>query len=305
MCISRTSNFYHQMADILPVPTQTEGKDRECEIRVHHCQCRCPTRHDIWTNRLPTPYINDLQTVCEHIKYVDDCTIWEASSSSGIDSLLQVAADEVGQWTASNKMALNYNKSKELRMCFKKSTPDIALLTIDGRPIQQVNSTRLLGVTLSEDLKWQSHIDEITTKASQRLYFIVLLKRAGIDPHHLINIHTSIVRSVLEYACQVWHTSLTKKQTQQIEHIQRRAMRFIFQDKSYTEAITAANLPTLSDRREKLCRTLFISMQQTTHKLHHLLPPSGKLRIQLETRGLTVCRVAELQDFRTLLYHML
>ena len=180
-----------------------------------------------------------------------------------MDSSLQEAADEVGQWTASNKMALNYDKTKELRICFQKSTPDIALLTIDGRPIQQVNNTRLLGVTLSEDLKWQSHIDEITTKASQRLYFFILLKKAGIDLHHLINIYTSIVRSVLEYACQVWYTSLTKK----------RAMRFIFQDKSYTEAITAANLPTLSDRREKLCRTLFINMQQSTHKLHHLLPP--------------------------------
>ena len=82
-------------------------------------------------------------------------------------------------------MALYYDKTKELRICFKKSTPDIALLTIDGRPIQQVNSTRLLGVTLSEDLKWQSHIDEITTKASQRLYFIILLG-AKIN-HHCIN----------------------------------------------------------------------------------------------------------------------
>ena len=161
-------------------------------------------------------------------------------------------------------MALNYDKTKELRICFKKSAPDIALLTIDGRPIQHVNSTRLLGVTLSEDLKWQSHIDEITTKATQRLYFIILLKRAGIDPHHLINIYTSNVRSVLEYACQVWHTSLTKKQTRQIEYIQKRAMRITFKDKSYTEAITAANLLTLSDRREKLCRTLFISMQQSS-----------------------------------------
>ena len=246
-------------------------------------------------------HINDLQTVCEHIKYADDCTIWEASSSSGLDSSLQVAADEVGQWTASNKMALNYDKTKELRICFKKSTPDIALLTINGRPIQQVNSTRLLSedLNLSEDLKWQSHIDEIITKASQRLYFIILLKRAGIDPHHLINIYTSIVRSVLEYACQVWHTSLTKKQTRQIEYIQKRAMRFIFQDKSYTEAITAANLPTLSDRREKLCRTLFISMQQSTHKLHHLLPPL--LETPYTTRNTRTycvprCRTAKFQN---------
>ena len=157
-------------------------------------------------------------------------------------------------------------------------------------------------MTLSEDLKWQSHIDEITTKASQRLYFIILLKRAGIDPHHLINIYTSIVRSVLEYACQVWHTSLPKKQTRQIEYIQKRAMRIIFQDKSYTEAITAANLPTLSDRREKLCRTLVISMQQSTHKLHHILPPLLRRQTPYTTRknedllcaALQNCKISEL-----------
>ena len=72
-------------------------------------------------------------------------------------------------------MALNYDKTKELRICFKKSTADIALLIIDGRPIQQVKSTRLLGVTLFDDLKWQSHIDEITTKASQHLYFNIYI----------------------------------------------------------------------------------------------------------------------------------
>ena len=72
-------------------------------------------------------------------------------SSSGIYISLQVAADEVEHWITSNKMALNYDKTKELGICLKKSTP--VLLTIDGRPIQQVNNTCLLGVTLSEDLK--------------------------------------------------------------------------------------------------------------------------------------------------------
>ena len=247
--------------------------------------------------------INDLQTVCEHIKYVDDCTLWEATSSSGMDSSVQVAADEVEQWTATNKMALNYDQTKELWICFKKSTPDIALLTIDGRPIQQVNSTCLLGVTLSEDMKWQSHIDEITTKASQRLYFIILLKRACIDPHHLINIYTSIVRSVLEYASVAHEPYKKANKTDRIHPETGNADHFP-KYKSYTEAITAANLPTLSDRRSYVehyssaCNNLHVN-----YTIFCL--PSGKLRIQLETRGLTVCHVAELQDFRTLLFHML
>ena len=251
MCITRTSNFFIKW--LTSFLCQRKQRVKIGSVKSEYTIVNAGvTQGTIFGPFGFLHHINDLQTVCEHIKYVDDCTIWEAFSSYGIDSSLQVAADEVGPWTASNKMALNYDKTKELRICFKKATPDIALLTIDCRPIQQVNRTRLLGVTLS-------HIDEITTKTLKRLYFIILLKRAGIDPHHLINIYTSIVRSVLEYACQVRHTSLTKKQTRQIEYIQRRAMWIIFQDKSYTEATTAANLPTLSDRREKLCRTLFIS----------------------------------------------
>ncbi|KAK2151008.1 hypothetical protein NP493_2697g00004 [Ridgeia piscesae] len=119
-------------------------------------------------------------------------------------------------------MALNYDKTKEMRICFKKETPDIPPITINDIQIEQVHSTRLLGVTISLDLTWQLHIDDITTKASQRLYIIILLKRAGIEPHHLVKIYTTIIRSVIEYACQVWHTSLTIRQTNLLESIQKR-----------------------------------------------------------------------------------
>ena len=127
------------------------------------------------------------------------------------------------------------------------------------RPIELVNSVRLLGVTLTADLKWRPHIDEITAKASQQTYFIILLNRAGVEPHHLVKIYTTLVRYVVEYACQVWHTSLTKQQTKQLESIQRRAMRIIFRNVTYAEAIVTAGIPTLADRRETLYRTLFTS----------------------------------------------
>jgi len=34
-------------------------------------------------------HINNLRTICDHIKYVDGCTIGESCSQSGIDGLLQ------------------------------------------------------------------------------------------------------------------------------------------------------------------------------------------------------------------------
>ena len=107
-----------------------------------------------------------LQTSCGHVKYVDDCTIWKQFSPCGHNNSLQTAATE---------------------------PLDIPPLTINDRPIEQVKSTRLLGVTLTADLKWHSHIDEITVKASQRLYFIILLNRAGVESENLVNIYTSLV----------------------------------------------------------------------------------------------------------------
>ena len=85
----------------------------------------------------------------------------------------------MAQWTTTNNVALNYDKTKEMCIYFKKETPDIPPITINDIQIEQVHSTRLLGVTISQDLTWQLHIDDITTKASQRLYFIILLKRKG------------------------------------------------------------------------------------------------------------------------------
>ena len=215
-------------------------------------------------------HINDLRTTCDHVKYVDDCIIWESCAPSFVNSSLETAADEVAHWTTTNNMALNYDKTKQMRICFKKETPDI---TINDIQIEQVHSTRLLGVTISQDITWQLHIDDITTKASRRLYFIILLKRAGIEPHHLVKIYTTIILSLIEYACQVWHTSLTISQTNLLESIQKRAIRIIFCGMCYNDAIATETIPTLADRREALCRSLFARMQQTNYKLHHLLPP--------------------------------
>ena len=108
---------------------------------------------------------------------------------------------------------LNYYKTKELCICFKRTPPDSPLLTTNDRPIEQTNSTRLLGVTITVDFKWHPHIDKITAKASQCLYFVIPLNRAGVDSHHIIKIYTTLVRSIVEYACQVCHNSQTSDET--------------------------------------------------------------------------------------------
>ncbi len=81
------------------------------------------------------------------------------------------------------------------------------------------------------------------------------------------------IRSVLEYCCKVWHSGLTKQQRATIEHLQNLALLIPYPDLRYKEVLEVAGLTTLAQRREDHNRQLFEKMQDTTHKLHHLLLP--------------------------------
>ena len=83
----------------------------------------------------------------------------------------------------------------------------------------------------------------------------------------LINV---VIRPVLEYASPVWHHLITKKQSDEIEAIQKRAIRIIYrcaQDMPYASAIFLADLPTMSDRRDQLARIFFLNPQSTLYIL--------------------------------------
>ena len=92
----------------------------------------------------------------------------------------------------------------------------------DENIIFEINSLKLLGVTLSKDLRWNVYIDSLIKKTSKRLYFISQLKRAKVSPEDLIKFYVACIRSVLLYACQVYHYNLPEYLSRSLEQIQKR-----------------------------------------------------------------------------------
>ena len=71
----------------------------------------------------------------------------------------------------------------------------------------------------------------------------------------LLDVYNKEVRSILEHAVPVWHSGLTRKQTDQIEKVQKTAFRIILEN-SYTNYETACTLlcvEPLEFRRIQLC----------------------------------------------------
>ena len=78
----------------------------------------------------------------------------------------------------------------------------------------------------------------------------------------------------------VWYHLITKTQADQIEAIQKRAIRIIYtctHDMPYVSATFVSDLPTMSDLRDQLSRKFFNSTLQPTSPLHSLLPPLDPL----------------------------
>ena len=115
-------------------------------------------------------------------------------------------------------------------------------------------------------------MDNIVKKAGKRIYTLYQLKRAGVNQADLVTIYISVVRPVVEYACPVWSTNLPVYLSDNIEMIQKRAVRVIFPGESYDDIFTQIYLSTLKDRRDYLCKKYFINMQARSHKVNCLLP---------------------------------
>ena len=118
---------------------------------------------------------------------------------------------------------------------------------IDNQYLEMVQITKLLGVYLTSDLKWTKHVTHICSKASKRLYALRLLKRNGVQSRDLQKVYCSFVRPILEYACLVWHSSISILLSDQIEHTQKRALRIILPNMSYQESLSMLKLPTLTE----------------------------------------------------------
>ena len=135
-------------------------------------------------------------------------------------------------------------------MSFAHSPTNHELEEIDGCKIDTVQVVKLLGLYIQEDLKWNSHVCEMTKKAAKRLNFLVQLKRAQVPPRELVQFYVACIQLVLLYGCQVFHFSLPQYLSLTFERIQKRALRIMFGCAvHYHDALSRSGLVTLEQRR--------------------------------------------------------
>ena len=192
---------------------------------------------------------------------------------------------------SANKFVLNRDKCKELRVDFSKSTANPDSVLVYGEPIDLINESKLLGLTISHDLKWNTHIESVIKKASKRIHFLKELKKAKIPLKDLILFYSTCIRPVLEYASPVFHYSLPDYLSEDLERVQKRAFKIMFNGAPYEDCLSENNLQTLAARRQFYSEKTFTDiMSNQSHKLHHLLPERNNYRSLRKNRHFNIPR---------------
>ena len=113
------------------------------------------------------------------------------------------------------------------------------------------------------------------------------------------------MRSVIDYAAPVFHPLLPAYLWQELERVQKRAMRIISNGIEYQQALALMSLPTVAEYHHNICPRTFESiMSDPNHKLRKLLPPLYKSNSTIieGTRALSLCLLARQMDLRTVFH---
>ena len=173
-------------------------------------------------------YINDFQYSTELMSFIlfaDDSNIF--FSHRNPQSLLSIVNNElklVQNWINANKLSLNVDKTHYILFSNSlKSLPGNVL--IDNTTLNQVKSTKFLGIYIDSDLSWKIHIDYLCKLISRNTGILYKLKH-DFPKQILLSLYTTLILLYLNYGILAWGNG-TKTQQEKILTIQKRAIRNI------------------------------------------------------------------------------
>ena len=213
-------------------------------------------------------YINDFPEYLTHSKlrlFADDSIINKEITCQDDCKKLQSDLDAAARWEADWLMAFHPDKCTVLTITQKK-TPFKHDYILHNHILEPVTSAKYLGVTLQSNLKWNTHIDNITSNGNKSLGYLKINLQIS-NPEVKSRAYQALVRPKLEYSCSIWDP-YTHDNINELEMVQRRAARYVQNNYHNTSSVTSMidtlGWPTLAERRLK---TRLIMLFKITHAL--------------------------------------
>ena len=153
-----------------------------------------------------------------------------------------------------NFMKVNEDKSKVLFFNNKKKDGTLNY-KFKGKPLEQVETMKILGFQLQSNLGIGEHIKMMLLKGSKKIWGLRLLMNSGGTVSDGKKFYQAWILSLFENLVPVWHGRITVLQKNAIEKIQKRCFKIILKKDyvDYSNALHVLGFETMHERRETLC----------------------------------------------------
>ena len=205
-------------------------------------------------------FMNDLSFEIDEPRklkmFADDSTILVAGKTlEYVNQQLANYLTPISSWIENHGMALNVAKTESMVIASK---PKLARLhgqriqiTHNGTAIKSVDSHKLLGLVLDEQLTWNLHIDEVCSKVLKRINLLKAIK-IYLPQCARQSFYKSLIQPIIDYACVIWGAT-SQYNLDRIIRLQKYAARVILnikhpQDVPSSELFYKLNWMTINQR---------------------------------------------------------
>ena len=184
-----------------------------------------------------------------------DTVIYLAVSSLEDAQILQQDLDHLHLWELDWDMKFNPSKCVVIHIT-RSRTPVQSQYLLHGQVLESVAGTKYLGVEISNNLSFNSDIQNVTTSASQSLGFLKRSIRSKI-PELREKEYKTLVCPLMEYSSSVW-SPYTKSNIARLEMVRLRSAHWTLRESphaSVTQMLQSLGWWSLEQRRSdsRLC----------------------------------------------------
>ena len=161
--------------------------------------------------------------------FADDTNLTASGDTiTNIEVKLNKDLENIHQWLLANKLTLNMDKTEYMiagsrqRINKIENDPDIRL---GDDNIKRVKETKTLGIIIDDQLKWNTHIDNVVAKVSRAIGLIRRMKMF-VPQATLISVYNAIVQPHFDYCSLVWDIG-NAYSLEKLQKMQNRAARVI------------------------------------------------------------------------------
>jgi hypothetical protein len=170
-------------------------------------------------------YINDIADKLISLSrlFADDTSFcYSNQDTMQLKNVIAHDLNEMDIWSKTWLMSFNPDKTEIMIFC-NRSVPENLDFFFNGKSVPITTSHKHLGVTFSNDAKWNNHVDNIKSSVSKHLNILRKLKyrlsRTNLDKLYLV-----YIRPIAEYACELWDNCGIGN-SQKLEQLQLEAAR--------------------------------------------------------------------------------